>query len=118
MLVDAVVEHPSTKELLSAIESKGFRLTLELRGTAQKWVTGKNYFMGLTGPNGLAVSNAYGPIEFECPRAIDKQLVWVTEGNGNVASASEALVLAIRGGRIRRYSIVYNAVAVLVGFAR
>jgi hypothetical protein len=32
--------------MLEQIESCGYSVTLEMRGTAHKWVTGKNLFIG------------------------------------------------------------------------
>lgn len=103
----------SALELLNTIESKGFALTLEEKGTAQKWVTGKNLFMGLVDPNGLLVRNAYGPVAMEMPLRVSSRLNWQTDTGSIAANASEALRNTVKHGLVRRSSHLHSAMLAL-----
>ena len=104
---------PSAIELLDAIENKGFALTLEARGTAQKWVTGRNLFMGVTCPNGLTLRDAYGTVAVEIPLRAGYKLDWTTDEGGPAATLAQALRTTVKRGSVRRNSTLYQAIRVL-----
>lgn len=109
---------PTALELMADIEAKGYALTLDARTTAQKWVTGRNLFMGITGPGGVSVRNAYGPIAIELPLRAGHALDWTAADGGYVASYSEALRDTVKRGAIRRSSTFYQAMRVLAQLAK
>lgn len=109
---------PSALEILQSLERAGFALTLEARGTAQKWITGKNLFMGLTDPKGLCVRDAYGMVAIEVPLRAGACLVWVGADGEQLASLSQALRATILSGKVRRNSHFYGALSLLAPLAR
>ncbi len=109
---------PSAIEILQTIEDKGFRLTLEERGTAQKWVTGRNLFLGLLDPHGMTVRDAYGRVSVEIPLAVRDMLLWMADDGTELVALDQALANTIRLGRIRRNSALYNALLMLAPLAR
>lgn len=106
-------KEPSSAEILDAIEGKGYALTLEARRTAQKWVTGKNLFMGIVGPDGTAVRNAYGEVALEVPLRVGQKLNWYSEDGRQVANLSQALRNTVKRGLVRRGSHLHSAMGVL-----
>jgi hypothetical protein len=109
---------PSAKEILDAIEGKGYALTLELRGTAHKWVSGKNLFMGITDSNGMRVRDAYGPVAVEMSLRVGSNLNWTAESGAQVSDHTQALRNTVQRGSVRRSSTIYNAMRILAQLAR
>lgn len=108
---------PSAVEMLDAIEGKGFALTLEARGTSQKWITGKNLFMGIENRHGIAVRNAYGPVALEIPLRLGDKLNWTALDGSQVDSLSQALRNTVKRGLVRRGSHFYNAICMVAPLA-
>jgi hypothetical protein len=114
----ASTKPPSALDLLNTIEGKGCALTLEARGTAQKWVTGQNLFMGLQDRCGLTIRNAYGPISIEMPLHVRNKLDWQAEDGTQVTGLPQALIITVKRGLVRRGSHIYNALSTLALLAR
>lgn len=108
---------PTAVELLESVEREGFSLTLELRGTSRKWITGKNLFMGVVDRYGVSVRDAYGPVVMEIPLRVGQCLVWVDAHGERLSSLTKALRNTIVSGRVRRNSHLYGAMSVLVPIA-
>jgi len=111
-------DRPSALAILETIEARGYSLTLELRGTAQKWVTGRNLFMGICAPSGLHVRNAYGPISIEMPLRVAADLNWHGASGEQLADHAQALRNTIRSGKVRRNSHIYRALVCVAQWAR
>lgn len=107
---------PSALELLTAIESKGFTLTLDVRTTPQKWITGKNLFMGITGENGVPVRGAYGPIVLEMPLRVAAKLKWELGDGSQTSSHLEAFRNTVKSGLVRRSSHLHRAMLTLSNY--
>src|ERR1043166_6113554 len=101
-MAESMSESPTAIEILDAIERKGFALTLEVRGTSQKWVTGKNLFMGMNDPHGLRVRDACGPLSIEMPLRVGGVLSWEGEAGERLDNHTQALRHTIKAGKVRR----------------
>ncbi|WP_342133630.1 hypothetical protein [Hydrogenophaga sp. OTU3427] len=102
-------ELPTAQALLQQVQAHGYVVTLELRGTAQKWVSGKNLFMGARESGGLTLCDLYGPVAVELDLQAGRCLRWQSEAGERAANHSQALCNAILAGKVRRNSAVYLA---------
>lgn len=109
---------PSALAILECVEAKGYSLTLERLPTKQKWITGKNLFMGICAPGGLTVRDAYGAFLIEMPLRVGDGLDWVDETGAHVPDYTQALKNTIKRGKVRRGSILYNTLASIAQMAR
>ena len=110
-------QSPSAHALLAQVQALGYSVTLELRGTTQKWVNGKNLFIGACTPGGLDLRDAYGPVPLEIDLQAGRCLRWQSETGEQAQTHSQALRNAIMAGKVRRNSALYwglHAIAQLV----
>lgn len=105
---------PSAQDLLHLVESVGYEVTLEVRGTAQKWVTGKNLFLGACERGGLTLRDGYGPVAVEVDLQAGRCLLWQSPAGEQARTHGQALRNAIMAGKVRRNSAMYRGLA-LVG---
>jgi len=94
--------------MLEQIESGGYSVTLEMRGTAHKWVTGKNLFIGACERGGLTLRDSYGPVAVEVDLKASACLLWQTEDGEQARTHGQALRNAIMAGKVRRNSAMYR----------
>lgn len=104
---------PTALALLQQVESLGYSVSLELGGTAHKWVTGKNLFVGACAPGGLTLRDSYGPVRIEVDLRAAGCLLWQSQGGEQARTHSEALRNTIMAGKVRRNSALYRALALL-----
>lgn len=103
-----IPQPPTAQDLLHQVESNGYEVTLELRGTAQKWVTGKNLFIGACERGGLTLRDAYGPVSLELDLQAGRCLRWQSEDGEQATTHGQALRNAIMAGKVRRNSAMYR----------
>jgi hypothetical protein len=86
----------------------GYEVTLEVRGTAQKWVTGKNLFLGARERGGLALRDSYGLVAVEVDLQAGRCLVWQGAAGEQASTHGQALRNTIMAGKVRRNSAMYG----------
>lgn len=100
-------QSPTAQALLHRVETLGFEFTLAVGGTAKKWVTGKNLFIGACERGGLALRDAYGQVAVEVDLQAGRCLLWQSEGGEQASTHGQALRNAIVAGKVRRNSAMY-----------